>query len=127
MFNCSLVSGIFPNKWKVAKILPLFKGGDRENVNNYRPVLLLPLPGKMFEKMVHKRISLFWDDNKFLSKNQGGFQEALNDCPISDLTDDLFKEINHGNTSLAAFVNLRKAFDTVNLEILKLKLKLAGI
>ena len=46
---------------------------------------------------------------------------------ISDLTDDLFKEINHGNTSLATFVDLRKAFDTVNLEILKSKLQLAGI
>ena len=57
LFNCLLRSESFPNKWKIAKILPLFKGGDRENVNNYRPVSLLPLPGKLLEKIVHKRIS----------------------------------------------------------------------
>ena len=53
IFNCSLRSGSFPNKWKIAQILPLFKGG--ENVNNYRPVSLLPLrrPGKLLKKIVH--------------------------------------------------------------------------
>ena len=56
LFNCSLAMGIFPDKWKIAKVLPLFKGGDRENVNNYRPISLLPLPGNMLEKIVHKRI-----------------------------------------------------------------------
>ena len=128
LFNCSLASGIFPDKWKVAKILPLFKGGDRENVNNYRPVSLLPLPGKLLEKIVHKRILTFWDDNTFLSNNQGGFRKGHSTtATIGNLTDDLFQEINRGNTSLAAFVDLRKAFDTVNLDILKSKLQLAGI
>ena len=128
LFNCSLDNGIFPDKWKVAKILPLFKGGDRENVNNYRPVSLLPLPGKLLEKIVHKQISSFWDKNEFLSKNQGGFRKGHSTtATIGDLTDDIFQEINKGNTSLAAFVNLRKAFDTVNLGILKSKLQLAGI
>ena len=59
MFNCSLMTGNFPAKWKVAKIIPLFKGGDRENVNNYRPVSLLPMPGKLLEKIVHNRIVEF--------------------------------------------------------------------
>ena len=128
LFNCSLATGIFPDKWKIAKVLPLFKGGDRENVNNYRPILLLPLPGNMLEKIVHKRISNFWDNNDFLTKNQGGFRKGHSTtATIGDLTDDLFQEINKGNTSLAAFVDLRKAFDTVNLKILKSKLQLAGI
>ena len=128
MFNCSFSSGFFPDKWKVAKILPLFKGGDRENVNNYRPVSLLPLPGKLLEKIVHKRITAFWDDNAILSNNQGGFRKGHSmAATIADLTDDLFQQINLGNTTLAAFVDLRKAFDTVNLDILCSKLQHAGL
>ena len=50
LFNCSLNTAVFPEKWKVAKVIPLFKGGDREAVGNYRPVSLLPLPGKLLEK-----------------------------------------------------------------------------
>ena len=77
---------------------------------------------------MHKRMSSFWDNNHVLSSNQGGFRKGHSTtATIGDLTDDLFREINKGNTSLAAFVDLRKAFDTVNLEILKSKLKLAGI
>ena len=55
IFNRSLQSGVFPDGWKVAKVIPLFKGGDREKVGNYRPVSLLPLPGKLLEKIVHKK------------------------------------------------------------------------
>ena len=57
LFNCSLSLELFPEAWKVAKVIPLFKGGDREKVGNYRPVSLLPLPGKILEKIVHKRIT----------------------------------------------------------------------
>ena len=128
IFNSSLVTGCFPDKWKIAKILPLFKGGDRESVNNYRPVSLLPLPGKLLEKIVHKRISSFWEDNNILSANQGGFRKGYSTvATIADLTDRLFHHINLGDTTLAAFVDLRKAFDTVNLNILLKKLQLAGI
>ena len=112
------------DKWKVAKILPLFKAGDRDNVNNYRPVSLLPLPGKLLEKIV----SAFWDENNILSNNQGGFRKGHSTAAtIADSTDDLFQQINLSNTTLAAFVDLKKAFDTVNLNILCLKLQRAGI
>ena len=128
MFNCSLNLGKFPAKWKIAKIIPLFKGGDRESVNNYRPVSLLPLPGKLLEKIVHKRIVSFWDENNFLSANQGGFRKDHSTISsIADLTDDLFHNINEGLTTVAAFVDLRKAFDTVNTNILANKLQNAGI
>ena len=76
LFNCSLTTGKFPNKWKVAKIILLIKGGALESVNNYRPVSLLPIPGKLLEKIVHARIVEFWDNNKFLSCNQGGFRRG---------------------------------------------------
>ena len=128
MFNASLHTGIYPDEWKVAKVIPLFKGGDREFVGNYRPVSLLPLPGKLLEKIVHNRISTFWTNSNFLSDHQGGFRKGFSTVStIADLTDDIFDEINNGRTNLAAFVDLQKAFDTVNFDILLRKLNHAGI
>ena len=126
LFNCSLRLGIFPEKWKAAKVIPLFKGGDRESVNNYRPVSLLPLPGKLLEKIVH--IKIFLEDQTFLSQHQGGFRKGFSTTStIADLTDDLFTGINEGKTTLGAFIDLKKAFDTVDFEILLKKLNRAGI
>ena len=128
IFNCSLIQGIFPDEWKVAKVVPLFKGGNRELVNNYRPISLLPLPGKLLKKIVHKYLVKFFDDCEFLSAYQGGFRKGFSTVStIADLTDDLFSEINKGNTTIAAFIDLKKAFDTVNTEILLRKLEKAGI
>ena len=97
-------------------------------MSNYRLVSLLPLPGKLLEMVVHMRITKFWEEKLFLTEHQGGFRKGFSTVvTISDLTDDLFNQINQGNTTLAAFIDLKKAFDTVNLEILKKKLDKSGI
>ena len=84
--------------------------------------------GKILEKVVHSKITKFWDENKFLTKNQGGFRKGFSTVStMADLTDDLFTNINLENMTLAASIDLRKAFDTVNLSILKKKLERAGI
>ena len=128
VFNCSLDKGFFPGDWKIAKVVPIYKGGDREDVGNFSPVSLLPLPGKILEKVVHKRISDFLEANGFLSGHQGGFRKGFSTTStIADLTDDLFGNVNKGETTLAAFVDLKKAFDTVNTKILLRKLHEAGI
>ena len=110
------------------KVIPLYKGGDRENVGNYRPVSLLPLPGKILEKIVHSRISDFLDNDHFLSGNQGGFRKGFSTTStIAKLTDDIFDQINSGNTTLAVYIDLKKGFDTVDNDILINKLGRAGI
>ena len=63
-FNTILSTATIPTSWKTAKVTPLFKGGDRTNVSNYRPISVLPLPGKIIEKIIHNRISNFLDDHK---------------------------------------------------------------
>ena len=128
LFNCSLSSGIFPDEWKTAKVVPLFKGGNKENVENYRPISLLPLPGKILEKIVHSRLTDYFDQTNFISENQGGFRKGFSTTSIiADLTDDLFNGINEGLTTMAAFIDLKKAFDTVDTNILIRKLEHAGI
>ena len=66
LFNKSLSLGIFPSRWKYAKVVPLPKDGDLTDVSNWRPVSLLPLPGKILEKTVHNRILNFFKDNHVL-------------------------------------------------------------
>ena len=128
LFNISLSQGIFPSKWKVATVIPLFKGGSRSEVGNYRPISLLPLPGKLLEKIVHVRISQFLENSNVLCDEQCGFRkERSTTLSIVNLTDSLFTAINNHETSFAIFIDLKKAFDTVNHDILLRKLEHIGI
>ena len=74
MFNLSLGNGTFPDAWKRATIIPLQKEGNTDDVNNLRPISLLPLPGKLLEKIVHGQIINYLEDNKLLTDRQAGFR-----------------------------------------------------
>ena len=112
----------------MATIIPLFKGGKKTEVGNYRPISLLPLPGKIIEKVVHANLSEFLAEQHVLSDKQGGFRKGFSTAStIADLTDDLFTGIYQGQTSLAVFIDLNKAFDTVDHKILEKKLELYGV
>ena len=76
IFNSSFIAGKFPDKWKQATIIPLYKGGDKMDVSNYRPISLLPLPGKLIEKVVHNKMSVFLDQHGIISEKQGGFRKG---------------------------------------------------
>ena len=115
LFNLSFRAGVFPDSWKEATIIPLYKGGDKTDVGKYRPVSLLPISRKLLEKIVHTNLSNFLKNHNVMSAKQGGFRKGFSTTkPVADLTDTFFENANKGQPTLAVFVDLRKAFDTVD-------------
>ena len=74
IINKSITSGTFPSVWKEAKVKPLFKSGDKDDINNYRPISILPTVSKLIEKWVDVNFSLFLNNISLLHKSQSGFR-----------------------------------------------------
>ena len=128
IYNLCFRTNCFPNDWKIASIVPLPKDGDLFRCTNYRPISLLPLPGKILEHIIHKRLSKFCEDNLLLNENQGGFRKNHSTAAtVALFTDNLYTAINHKQYSIATFIDFSKAFDTVNHKILFEKLERLGI
>ena len=128
IFNLSLATGIVPRCWKKKRVTPIFKKGDRDDVNNYRPISLLPVCMKVFEKIVHAQVSIFLDENNILSKYQSGFRNSRStDTAVLCVSDFVLEEVAKGRYVGAVLVDLKKAFDTVDHKILLKKLFCLGL
>ncbi len=129
IFNLSLKTGIFPQKWKSANVTPIFKNkGDKKNCDFYRPISLLPCVSKVFEKLMFSHIYEFLRKNKIISPHQSGFtpgDSAL--CQISHIIDRMTKAMDQGQEVTAIFLDLAKAFDVVWRKGLLFKLNRVGI
>lgn len=126
--NLSFETGYFPNFCKTAKVIPLFKAGDKNNVQNYRPISILPIFSKIIEKVVHHQLYCYLQRNNLLSKSQFGFRKKLSTSDaITDMTQHVYDSLDKGYTVVSFFLDFSKAFDTVNHNILLEKLKLYGI
>ena len=118
MYNISLRVSTFPDSRKLAIVIPLQKPGDRSDVSNLRPISLLPLPGKILERIVHTQVSTFLENNNLLSDKQGGFRKGRSTiATIAAYTDDILLGINDKYT-IATYIDFKNAFETVNHEIL---------
>jgi hypothetical protein len=128
LFNLSIEKGIFPECLKTAVVIPLFKKGDKTNPSNYRPISLLPLFAKIFEKIIKKRLLHFLNINGFFSSNQFGFREGLStEDALLKFLEPIYEHLNDSKLCSALFIDITKAFDTVEHEILLDKLWFAGI
>lgn len=128
IFNLSVQTGIFPTSWKCSNIILIRKDGDKTDPNNYRPISLLPLPGKMLEKIIHARLYKYLMDNSILTSKQGGFRpEHSTTLTASAFVTHILEQFNEGNFTAAMFVDLRKALDTIDHHILLSKLRSYGL
>ena len=126
--NQSLMTGIFPNKLKIAKVIPLFKKDSPYIFDNYRPISLLPSISKVFEKVVYKQLYSYFQSQKLLYKSQYGFREDHStELASLELCDRIFKYLDEGKLPITIFLDLSKAFDTLDHDILLHKLKYYGI
>jgi exonuclease III len=128
LINNSFQVGIFPDILKRAQITPVFKSGDPQMTSNYRPISVLPLFSKVFEKCMATRLISFIDRFSLISSCQFGFIKKVStvDALIS-FSEYVYGALNERNHCISVFIDLRKAFDTVNHAVLLQKLNCYGV
>ena len=128
VINCSLSQGVFPDKLKVAKVIPVYKKGSVTNVGNYRPISVLPVFSKIVESVVKNQLINYLEKYDILIKVQFGFRKKHSTkLALADLVSDIMEKLDNGFITFGIFIDLRKAFDTINHEILLQKLHYYGI
>ena len=128
LFNESLLSGQFPSEWKEANITPIPKSGDQKDINNFRPISVLPIIAKLFEFFVTKQLREYMESNKLLNVAQSGFRS--NHCTQDVLlkcTDDWKMALDEGKIVGTVMIDLSKAFDSIDHSLLLKKLDALGI
>ena len=127
MSNQSLSTGKYFSFFRVAKVTPVYKHGNAQMVSNYRPISVLSAFSKILEKIVHKRILPFLNQNNILSKLQFGFRPTFSThLACSYLSSKISYILNDNNLVLAIFLDLTKAFDTLDHDTMLTKLRNYG-
>ena len=127
LFNLSIEKSIFPDECKIAKLKPLYKKGSKLEPKNYRPISLLPIVSKIFEKLVHCQTQNYLDKHTVLYKYQSGFRtKHSTDTCLSLLNNNILNGVDKGLLTGMILIDLQKAFDTIDHEIFSMKLECMG-
>ena len=119
IFNLSLATGVYIDEWKRARVTPIFKSGDRRQCENYRPISILPVVSKAFEKEVFRQVYRYLSESSLLSKFQSGFRPKHSTVTaLIQMCDEWLENMDNGKLNGVVFIDIKKAFDSINHRIL---------
>ena len=128
LFNLSLETGFVPSQITIAKVIPLHKEGEKSSFNNYRPIAVISTIGKLLEKVIHQQLSDFLNSQDILTSSQFGFRAHHGvEHPLLLFANRVQNSLNNGKHNISVFIDLKKAFDTVNFQVLLRKLEHYGV
>ena len=128
IFNVSIETNTFPDAWKIARVTPIYKEGEKSEKSNYRPISVLPVISRLSEKLIYDQLYQYMNGSGLLSQDQSGLRALHSTITcLLKCTDDWFNGIDKGILTGMIFINLKKAFDTVDHEILCKKLAHYGV
>ena len=116
IFNQSVSQGIFPDDWKCAKVIPLFKQGDRDDLNNYRPISVISVMAKVFERIVYDQLYAYLEEHNIICKYQSGFRAIHSTVTaLLEAADTWAYNIDRGKINAVVFLDLKKALTQLTM------------